>query len=61
MEFLNRLMEEPIYDIYGTNTREGYFKIKNERFNIILNESQKIKEILKTLKIELQELHSEIQ
>ena len=54
-------MEEPIYDIYGTNTREGYFKIKNERFNIILNESQKIKEILKTLKIELQELHSEIQ
>jgi len=40
MHILNNLMDEPIYDINGDNTREGYMQMKKERYDLVLKENE---------------------
>ncbi|MFA4955370.1 MAG: hypothetical protein WC556_00170 [Candidatus Methanoperedens sp.] len=57
MNSLNNLMDEPIYDIHGTNTPEGYIKLKKERYDLILQNSENIKFLLKDIKTALTNLY----
>ncbi|MFZ3060879.1 MAG: hypothetical protein WA102_14220 [Candidatus Methanoperedens sp.] len=50
MHTLNNLMDEPIYDINGSNTLEGYMKMKKERYDLILKENERLKLLFQEIK-----------
>ncbi len=53
MDTLKNLIDEPIYDINGGNTREGYMKMKKERYDLVIMENERLKLLLQEIKTAL--------